>query len=181
VDFEASSLGKRGFPIEVGWVAENGSEEGYLIRPAPGWDEWDAQAEQIHGISRDRLLREGTPHDAVAGRMLDVLSGHDLFASAPSWDGQWLSKLLRAARLPRHALRLRDTEEAHRAVASAVLERTLMTAKARAERIDLLVQAARETKSRQGIPAHRAVDDARQELQLWLSVRRQAEAAGAAA
>lgn len=101
LDFEASGLGKRGFPIEVGWVAEEGMEEGHLIRPAPGWDEWDAQAEQIHGITRDRLLREGTPHDVVARRMIDVLSGHHLFASAPSWDGQWLSKLLRAAKLPR--------------------------------------------------------------------------------
>ena len=29
--------------------------------------------------------------------MVEVLSGHDLCASAPSWDGKWLSALLRAA------------------------------------------------------------------------------------
>lgn len=156
-------------------MAEDGTEEGHLIRPAPDWDEWDARAEQIHGITRERLQREGAPHDAVARRMLEVLSGHDLFASAPSWDGQWLSRLLRAARLPRHALRLRDTEEAQRATALAVLERTPMPAEARARRVESLLQAARDAKDRQGAPAHRAVEDARQELRLWQSVRRQAE------
>lgn len=177
LDFEASGLGKRGFPVEVGWVGEEGMEEGHLIRPAAGWDEWDAQAERIHGITRERLLREGAPHDAVARRMLDVLSGHQLFASAPSWDGQWLSRLLRAAGLPRHALRLRDTEEAQRATALAVLERSSMTAEARAQQVEALLQAAREAKARQGAPTHRAVEDARQELRLWQSVRRQAEEA----
>lgn len=29
IDFEASSLGKRGFPVEVGWAAEDGSEEAH--------------------------------------------------------------------------------------------------------------------------------------------------------
>ena len=112
LDFEASSLGKRGFPIEVGWAAEDGSERGSLIRPAPGWEEWSAEAEGIHGITRERLLREGEPHEAVAARLVEQLTGHALYASAPSWDGQWLSRLLRAAGLPRHALRLRDTDEA---------------------------------------------------------------------
>ncbi|SDB21653.1 3'-5' exonuclease family protein [Belnapia rosea] len=101
LDFEASSLGKGGFPIEVGWAAEDNTEESHLIRPAPGWEEWSAEAEGIHGITRDQLLREGTPHDAVAQRMMETLTGHELFASAPSWDGQWLSKLLRAAGLLR--------------------------------------------------------------------------------
>ena len=36
LDFEASSLGKRSYPIEVGWVFEDGRSEAHLIRPAPG-------------------------------------------------------------------------------------------------------------------------------------------------
>lgn len=173
VDFEASSLSKRGFPIEVGWAAEDGTGEGYLIRPAPGWEEWSADAQAVHGIALDRLLSEGMPHDEVARRMVEALTGHDLYASAPSWDGQWLSRLLRAAGLPRHALRLRDTEEAQRRSALAVLDGAGVPADARegvlAEVLDDTRRAA-ET----GPPAHRALDDARRELRLWQDVRRRA-------
>ena len=112
LDFEASSLAKLSYPIEVAWVFEDGASETHLIQPAPQWTDWDAEAEAIHRISRETLQNEGDPHDAVARRMVDQLSGHSLFASAPSWDGKWLSALLRAAKLPRHALRLRDSDEA---------------------------------------------------------------------
>ncbi len=96
LDFEASSLGKRSYPIEVGWVFEDGRSEAHLIRPAPEWTDWDAQAEAVQHIPRDLLLREGAPHDVVAQRMIEALEGHDLLASAPSWDGKWLSALLRS-------------------------------------------------------------------------------------
>ena len=36
VDFEASSLAKDSYPVEVAWVFEDGACEGHLIRPAPG-------------------------------------------------------------------------------------------------------------------------------------------------
>lgn len=84
LDFEASSLARNSYPIEVGWVFEDGREESHLIRPAPGWTDWDAAAEAIHGIARDTLEREGAPHDVVARRMVEVLDGHQLHASAPS-------------------------------------------------------------------------------------------------
>jgi hypothetical protein len=177
IDFEASGLGKRGFPIEVGWAAEDGSEEAHLIRPAPGWEEWSAEAERVHGLSLDRLLRDGEPHDAVARRMVDTLSGHALYASAPSWDGQWLSRLLRAAGLPRHALRLRDTEEAQRIAAADTLERAGVPAGTWPGLLDEILGAARRAAEGAGPPAHRALDDARQELRLWRDVRRRAEAA----
>src|SRR5690348_10078930 len=83
--FEASSLGRNGFPIEVAWVFESGTEEAHLIRPAPGWTDWDAHS--IHAISRDRLCSDGAPVEAVARRLVDQLADYDVFASAPSWDG----------------------------------------------------------------------------------------------
>lgn len=174
VDFEASSLGKHGFPVEVGWVAEDGAEESHLIRPAPGWEEWSAEAEGIHGISLECLLREGTPHDVVARRMVEILTGHDLFASAPSWDGQWLSKLLRAAGLPRHALRLRDTDEAQHAAALAALERGDVPAAARRDLLGDILEASRR-RFKAAPPAHRALEDARGEFRLWQDVVRSAE------
>ena len=88
LDFEASSLSKTSFPIEIGWVFEDGQGEGHLIRPAPGWSDWDESAAKIHGISRAQLEGQGTPHDEICRHMLDCLTGHTLFASAPSWDGK---------------------------------------------------------------------------------------------
>lgn len=177
LDFEASSLRKNGFPIEVGWVFEDGASEGYLIRPAPAWSDWDAEAEAIHRISREWLQREGKPHDEVAGRMVEALAGHDLYASAPSWDGKWLSLLLRAAALPRHALRLRDTEVAQAESAAAVLDGLLTPGEA-AGAVREIIATVREEAERTA-PRHRAVDDAAEELRRWREVVRRAEAKAA--
>jgi hypothetical protein len=174
LDFEASSLSDDSYPVEVGWIFEDGCSESHLIRPAPDWTDWDLQAESIHGISRQRLLDEGAPHQDVAARMVGQLAGHDLYVSAPSWDGKWLSVLLRASGYPRHTLRLRDTDEAlldavrplgvhappeaATAVAAAILDRV--------------------RRAWGGVPAvHRALPDARQEREIWLEVKRQAELA----
>src|SRR3954465_931964 len=87
LDFEASSLADRSYPIEVGWVFEDGRAEAHLIRPAPQWTDWDLEAETLHGIARARLEADGEPHRLVAQRMVEALTGHALYASAPSWDG----------------------------------------------------------------------------------------------
>lgn len=180
LDFEASSLGKHGFPIEVGWAAEDGTEMSHLIRPAPGWEEWSKNAEQIHGIALDRLLREGEPHDAVAAGMVEVLAGHDLYASAPSWDGQWLSRLLRAAGLPRHALRLRSSKEARLRTATEVVDAASgIPVAARRSLVDDILHASRNAFAGM-TPAHRALDDARRELRSWQDVRGRAAAMTAA-
>ncbi|MFL4991668.1 transcriptional regulator [Microvirga sp. RSM25] len=175
LDFEASSLGKQGYPIEVAWAFASGEEESHLIRPAASWTDWDTKAGRIHGICREQLKSEGTPLEDVAQRMISVLTGRALYATAPSWDGKWLSKLLRAAGLPRHALRLEDTEMAHKRVMRDVLRaaqvpddlhRTLMQ--------DVLAQAHRSN-DELGPAAHRALADAQRERRLWLDIRRRAE------
>jgi len=173
LDFEASSLARHSYPIEVAWVFEDGRSESHLIRPAPGWDDWDAAAEAIHHIPRERLLRDGMAHDALARRMLDLLSGHDLTASAPSWDGKWLSALLRAAGLPRHALRLRDTEAAQRETMRAILAECIAAEHLEAE-IERLRAAAIAALPEAPI-AHRALADAEAERLRWLAAREAAQ------
>ena len=168
MDFEASSLAKAGYPIEVGWVFEDGTSEGHLICPAPGWTDWDERAEAVHHISREELRRDGVPHDRIAQRMVEVLTGHDLFASAPSWDGKWMSALMRAAGLPRHALRLRDTEEAQRESAAELLRDVIVPA--HLEMMVGNVVALASVRFRDGPVRHRAIDDAEQERQRWLAV-----------
>lgn len=170
LDFEASSLDDDSYPIEVGWAFEDGRSESHLIRPATDWTDWAADAEAIHGIAREELFRGGAPHDVVARRMVEALSGHELFASAPSWDGKWLSVLLRAAGLPRHALRLRRAQEAHleaarEALGAAISPEALEVAAAE------LVAWARERAAPEPAP-HRALADAERELRVWLEIRR---------
>jgi len=169
LDFEASSLARNSYPIEVAWVFEDGTSETHLIRPAPGWDDWDAAAEAIHHIPREKLLSDGMPHDALARRMIDVLSGHDLVASAPSWDGKWLSVLLRAAGLPRHALRLRDTEEVQRETAHAIL-RDRVARQYLDNDVEIFRAAAIEALPK-AATAHRALADAQAERARWIAVR----------
>ena len=58
--------------------------------------------------------------------MIEVLTGHDLMASAS--DGKWLSALLRAARFPRDRLRLRRSDEAMIESARSILSTALADA-----------------------------------------------------
>ncbi|MCP3734789.1 transcriptional regulator [Sphingomonas sp. RP10(2022)] len=177
LDFEASSLAKKSYPIEVAWVFEDGAHESHLIRPPLQWDDWDDAAEAIHHIPRALLEAEGTPHDVVARRMVAVLTGHQLFASAPSWDGKWLSALLRAAKLPRHALRLRDSDEAQRETATAILRGHVPEAELGRAVADVAVLGELRDHD---VPAHRALADARDEWRRWSLVKRAAEERAAA-
>jgi len=166
LDFEASSLGKHSYPIEVGWVFENGNTDDFLIRPAPDWTDWDEMAEHVHGISRDRLEQEGLAHENACDRLVRALSGHALYASAPSWDGHWLSMLLRAGGQPRHLLRLADTED----VFVAAVREGLGPAVEPQTIIDIVEQARAVVES--GPVAHRALEDAQREMRIWREVQR---------
>ncbi|HEV7277376.1 MAG TPA: transcriptional regulator [Devosiaceae bacterium] len=164
LDFEASSLHKDSYPIEVGWVLEDGTGEAHLIRPAPDWTDWDLEAEALHGLSRSRLQRHGVPHEVVCARLIELFRDNVVHASAPSWDGHWLSMLLRAADQPRHLLRLTDTEEAFIAAARARLG-----PQAEEEAVAEAIAAARA--AMEGRPvAHRALADARREWEIWMEL-----------
>lgn len=168
LDFEASSLSKLSFPIEVGWVFEDGRSESHLIRPAGTWADWDPASEAIHRIDRRRLELEGIAHDVVAARMIAALTGHELLAGAPSWDGKWLSVLLRAAGLPRHSLRLTGTGEAVRKAIRAILGPGASGPELEALVDDLVARS--NIHSAGHVPAHRALPDALDERARFLSI-----------
>jgi DNA polymerase III epsilon subunit-like protein len=161
LDFEASSLSKKSYPIEVGWVFEDGTQEAHLIRPAPEWTDWDAEAALMHGLTREQLRAQGEPVGDVAARMVDVLLGHQVYASAPSWDGKWLSVLLRAAGHPRHELRLMDSD-----IVLAEAVRARLGGAASQERVTALIEAVRKGAGANE-PEHRALADARREWRIW--------------
>ncbi|MCJ2036220.1 transcriptional regulator [Methylobacterium sp. J-068] len=176
LDFEASSLGKSSYPIEVAWVFADGGAESFLIRPAPAWTDWAPEAEAVHGISRQRLVRDGVPHDRVALHMLTTLRGVALYASAPSWDGKWLSRLLRSSGLPRHALRLGATAEAQRRAILDILAAGGLAPAVRDGVAGKLMTALRQEAKDDPAPDHRALEDARRECRRWQRARDRAGA-----
>ncbi len=168
LDFEASSLSDHSWPVEVAWVFQDGRSDSHLIAPLPQWTDWDAESERIHGLSRARLEQEGQAAAEVATRMVEALGGHDLFASAPSWDGKWLSALLRGAGLDRHALRLRNTGEALEETAREELKHRFSGPQLEDETHRIVTKAGARPEDP---PAHRALPDALAERDRWLAVR----------
>ena len=100
IDFEASCLPRHGcsYPIEVGIADANGWSRAWLIQPHRSWDGWDwtEEAQNLHGISYDRLLKEGEPVGDVASALRQALKGRRVIAD--SWiDAYWLETLAAAA------------------------------------------------------------------------------------
>ncbi|MEO1014747.1 MAG: hypothetical protein AAFX08_06105 [Pseudomonadota bacterium] len=101
LDFEASGLGPRSWPVEVGWAIVGGDVEAILIKPSPDWraDAWDPAAERLHGLSREELNRDGETPEAVCSKLEAAIAGCDVYADAPAWDEFWLHQLYGAARV----------------------------------------------------------------------------------
>jgi hypothetical protein len=97
IDIEASGLGARSYPIEVGLALEPGRRYCTLIRPVDHWDHWDEQAESIHRISRQNLLTAGQPVTEVAARLNDLLRNRVVFSDAWGVDTPWIIELYAAA------------------------------------------------------------------------------------
>lgn len=99
IDFEASCLPRHGrsFPIEVG-IAGEGVARSWLIRPHDDWAGWDwtAEAETLHGLSRDRIFREGLPADQVFHELENAVWGRRLIADSLI-DQYWMNVLAHAA------------------------------------------------------------------------------------
>lgn len=97
VDFEASSLSRTSYPIEVGWcLADTGRLGSRLIRPADGWTDWDIAAQAVHGISKAELIAAGLPPAEVATEFLTMTLGRTLYADS-SADQRWINRLFEAA------------------------------------------------------------------------------------
>ncbi|EJB06776.1 hypothetical protein Rleg9DRAFT_5735 [Rhizobium leguminosarum bv. trifolii WSM597] len=170
LDFEASSLGKHSYPVEIAWVFEDGRSRSLLIRPAANWTDWSSDAERIHGISREQLARQGVSVAFVVKEMMMALSGHDLYASSPSWDGKWLSVLLRAGGIPRHALRVRKSDDLFIEVAKAIFEEAGMADTDVPALVDDVIAQSEPATS-----AHRALPDSLLELERFRLVREAAK------
>jgi DNA polymerase III epsilon subunit-like protein len=100
IDFEASCLPQygRSFPIEVGIACPSGWSCSWLIRPHRNWAgwQWTTEAEELHGLSLDRLEREGLDVKDVAQRLRAAVGPDQLIADS-HLDDQWSRILFEAA------------------------------------------------------------------------------------
>ncbi len=101
IDLEASGFGHGSYPIEVGVALEDGSTRCFLIRPAADWTHWDAEAEAMHGISRDLLMSHGHSVSEVAEQLNELLLYKMVYSDAWGHDQSWLALLFDTAGLPR--------------------------------------------------------------------------------
>lgn len=102
IDFEASCLPRHGrsFPIEVGvscylWTRS------WIIRPHRDWAGWDwtPEAESLHGLTRERIEREGWPAERVLEE-LTIVVGRSRVVADSLIDQYWLDTLAQAADMP---------------------------------------------------------------------------------
>ena len=98
LDFEASSLSLRSWPIEVGlsWI-DAGKVQTWssLIRPEPDWpdDAWSQASAAVHAIPLADL-RAAPDAASVAHDLLRVLGSRRLVSDAPEFERMWLARLM---------------------------------------------------------------------------------------
>lgn len=97
IDFEASGIAPDSYPIEVAVVSSETSFSS-LIKPVRYWTHWSFDAQDMHGLTQDHLLKEGDTPDAVARNMNQLFSGQVLCSDTPQ-DSFWFDVLFEAADL----------------------------------------------------------------------------------
>ncbi|OOG86638.1 hypothetical protein B0E42_10305 [Pseudomonas sp. A25(2017)] len=97
IDFEASGIAPDSYPIEVAVVSSEISFR-TLVKPARYWTHWSFDAQDMHGLSQDRLRQQGDTPVTVARHMNQLFSGQLLCSDSPL-DSFWLDVLYEAADL----------------------------------------------------------------------------------
>ena len=92
IDFEASSLSRQSYPIEVG-ITDGENNYSSLIRPMAHWSDWNTESEAIHNIPKATLDAEGTTASEVAYKLNDLLGGQIVYCDCAEWDGFWANVL----------------------------------------------------------------------------------------
>lgn len=150
LDFEASSLSDASYPVEVGWC-DHALTRGWstLIRPHPAWTEWGVAAEQLHGLTRERIEHDGLSLADVMERLNADLAGQEIVSDNPEWERFWLNRLAAAAGVA-PAFTIADVSF------EAVLTVAIQQAKTGAPDVLLVKLLQRDV----GARPHRALDDA---------------------
>lgn len=100
LDVEASGLGVKTYPIQVGWANMGLQAWDHLIRPTEKWltrFDWQIEAEEIHGLDQADLDRYGHDPRSVALAVNNALADRYVVSDAQSFDQAWLDVLYLAA------------------------------------------------------------------------------------
>jgi hypothetical protein len=100
LDFEASGIDPRSYPIEVA-IADvaTGEVREWLIAATPAWLEtgvWEAEAQAVHGIALAKIIAHGRGVADVAAELTAHTRGATVLSDAPAFDTKWLCDLYRA-------------------------------------------------------------------------------------
>ena len=93
LDIEASGFGPGSYPIEIGVALSDGRLLARLIKPLDHWTHWQASAEEVHGISRERLMDEGVEPRELAMELNSLLANHTVYTDGWGVDRSWLALL----------------------------------------------------------------------------------------
>lgn len=102
IDFEASGLGPRSYPIEVAWKCGfTGENDSFLINPESGynWVDWDITAEEMHHLTIDELLSDGVSVRDACRRLNKRLNGKTVTSDAFDFDYFWMRRLYESAKM----------------------------------------------------------------------------------
>lgn len=143
LDIEASGFGRHSYPIEIGYVLDDGEAWCTLIKPLPEWTHWDEAAARLHGITRAALERHGRTPQTVARALNRALVGRTVYCDGWAHDYAWMAALYEAAGLSPN----------FRLESAAVL--------LPADGLDRLGPARQRAQTSLGLARHRASGDAR--------------------
>lgn len=93
IDIEASGFGSESYPIEIGVITREDARYCSLVRPFDDWVYWDHSAEDVHGISREKLLARGSDPKTVCRKLNDFLKSSTVYSDAWVHDSAWLNSL----------------------------------------------------------------------------------------
>ncbi len=97
IDFEASSLARTGYPIEVAVVDCATAEcSAWLIRPTDEWLRdglWSEESAAVHTICFQDLIAHGQPAALVARELSDRCLGKKVLCDGGEHDWMWLAML----------------------------------------------------------------------------------------
>ena len=97
LDVEASGLGSSSFPIEVGVVLSDGTEYQATLKPAPDWQHWSKEAEDMHGLTREYLEANGQCIRKVCSELNTLCRNETLYTDCWVYDLPWILKLFEQA------------------------------------------------------------------------------------
>lgn len=97
LDIEASGFGPGSYPIEIGLVTSGGKAWCSLVRPEPDWLHWDDKAAAMHGITRERIERQGRSVGEIAAELNELLRGQIVYSDAWAHDYPWLNRIYESA------------------------------------------------------------------------------------